>query len=92
LIRDLAKRKDPIPHTGCYKNTVAIPYNLHQDGTLLSSMLDADGIAYKTVMTRDADDTKDLYVYWWIPNMSEATRHKINSQVCLYYHSAPCDC
>ncbi|RKK65885.1 hypothetical protein BFJ69_g15895 [Fusarium oxysporum] len=80
LIRDLAKRKDPIPHTGCYEDTVAIPNDLHQDGTSLSSMLDADGIAYKTVMTRDADDTKDLYVYWWIPNMSEATRYKINLQ------------
>ncbi|KAF5002926.1 hypothetical protein FDECE_10481 [Fusarium decemcellulare] len=78
--KELEKRRDPVPHTGCYPDAIVVAFDLHQPGTSLSSMLDADGIVYRVIMTRSADGNKDLYVYWWIPNLDHATRTKILSK------------
>jgi GH18 family chitinase len=81
VARELEKKQaDPIPHSGCYPDAIVLPIDLYQDGAPLSSMLDADGKHYKEITTRNADDTKDLYVYWWIPNMDPSTASKIESQ------------
>jgi hypothetical protein len=74
--------QDTVPHSGCYPDAIVIPTDLHQDGDPLTSMLKADGIDFKPVMTRSGDGKRNLYVYWWIPNMNQATGRKIGSNVC----------